>query len=130
MGRFARWWRFNVVGAMGMAVQLSVLAMMSRCVPGRYLWASAVAVEMAVLHNFVWHMRYTWRGRDGLSGWRALWRFHVSNGMVSMVGNVLLMRALVGMAHVPVVVANGLAIMVCSGVNFGLGEAWVFAGTG
>ncbi len=60
---FTRWWKFNLVGAMGMAVQLAALALFARMVPGHYLVASAGAVELAVLHNFVWHVHYTWRDR-------------------------------------------------------------------
>ncbi len=66
MNAFIRWGKFNVVGAMGMVVQLAALALFSRLAPGHYLYASAAAVELAVLHNFVWHVRYTWRDRrDG-----------------------------------------------------------------
>jgi putative flippase GtrA len=111
-----------------MAVQLGSLAVLSRCAPGHYLVASAVAVELAVLHNFVWHVRYTWREQcDGEGWWRQMMRFHLSNGMVSIVGNLLLMRVLVQKFHVPVLLANVVAIACCSVVNFGLGERWVFA---
>ena len=63
MNTFVRWWKFNLVGAMGMVVQLCALAAINRFVPGHYLCASAAAVELAVLHNFVWHLHFTWRDR-------------------------------------------------------------------
>ncbi len=127
MNILLRWWRFNVVGAMGMVVQLGSLAVMSRVCGGHVLMVTATAVELALLHNFVWHVRYTWRGRYGGSRWRQMVRFHLANGAVSLVGNVVLMRLLVGGARLPVIAANAVAIACCSVVNFGLGERWAFA---
>jgi putative flippase GtrA len=90
------------------------------------LYATAVAIEIAVLHNFVWHVHYTWRDRrDGSAGIQLV-RFHLSNGLVSMVGSLLLMRVLVQDAHLPVLVANGVAIVCCGVANFGLSDAWAF----
>jgi putative flippase GtrA len=128
MNGFVRWWRFNLVGAMGMAVQLSALACISRLVPGHYLYASAVAVELALLHNFVWHLHFTWRDRreDSLLLGQLL-RFHLSNGLVSMLGNLALMRVLVHGVGLPLLLSNCIAILCCSMVNFCLGDNWAFA---
>lgn len=128
MNAFVRWLKFNLVGAMGMVVQLGALAAISRCAGSHYLWASAAAVELAVLHNFVWHVHFTWRDRRGSSALLSqLMRFHLSNGLVSVVGNLLLMRVLVQEAGMPLLVANGIAILCCSVVNFCLGDNWAFA---
>ena len=128
MNPLVRWGKFNLVGAMGMVVQLGTLGLLNRWLPGHYLYASAVAVEFAVLHNFVWHLRYTWRDRRESSAvCGQLLRFHLSNGLVSLLGNVVLMRLLVGQAHLPVLAANVAAIVSCSIVNFYLGHNWAFA---
>jgi putative flippase GtrA len=85
------------------------------------------AIELTLLHNFVWHLKYTWRDRRHNSGLLAqLVRFHLSNGLVSMLGNLILMRILVHEARLPVLIANGIAILCCSLVNFFLGNNWVF----
>ncbi len=129
MSRFVRWVKFNAVGAVGMVVQLAVLAVLTRAMGGRYMAATAVAIEAAVLHNFVWHVLYTWRDRRAVGGvWGKLVRFHLSNGAVSMAGNLALMPLLVEGARMPVLAANAVAILVCSVVNFLLGDGWVFAG--
>lgn len=123
-----RWVRFNLVGALGMAVQFGALALFSRFDGGHYLMASAAAVELAVLHNFAWHLRVTWPDRRGGSdAFGQLIRFHLANGTVSLIGNLVLMRLLVGDAHLPVLTANCIAILACSAVNFCLGHRWVFA---
>ena len=127
MKTLLRWCRFNLVGAMGMAVQLAALAFFNHSCGIHYLVATAAAIELTLLHNFAWHLRYTWRDRRGGSTLAQLTRFHLSNGMVSMAGNLVLMRLLVGEAHLPVLSANTIAILSCSIVNFCLGDAWVFA---
>ena len=65
MNALVRWGKFNVVGAMGMVVQLAALAVLNRWMRGHYLLASAAAIELTLLHNFVWHVLYTWRDRGG-----------------------------------------------------------------
>jgi putative flippase GtrA len=128
MNTFIRWGKFNLVGAMGMVVQLAALAGFNRLAPGHYLYASAAAVELAVLHNFVWHLHYTWRDRRADSALLTqLVRWNLSNGLVSMLGNLVLMRILVHDAHLPLLVANVIAILCCSIVNFCLGNNWAFA---
>ena len=44
-----------------------------------------------------------------------------------MLGNLALMRVLVRGAHLPLLAANGIAIVCCSMVNFCLGDTWAFA---
>jgi putative flippase GtrA len=128
MNSFIRWCKFNLVGAAGMAVQLGSLALLNHCSRGHYLLASAAALEVTLLHNFVWHLRYTWRDRrDHSARLGQLMRFHLSNGLVSLAGNLALMRILVESARMPVLAANAVAILCCSVVNFCLGNEWVFA---
>ena len=131
MSTFIRWWKFNLVGAMGMVLQLAVLAFLDRWAPDHYLCTSAAAIEIALLHNFVWHLHYTWRDRrDDSTLLAQLVRFHLSNGLVSMLGNLALMRILVHDARIPLLVANSIAILCCSIVNFCLGNNWAFPARG
>jgi putative flippase GtrA len=127
MSTFIRWLKFNLVGAMGMAVQLAALALFDRLSGGHYLYATAAAIEITLAHNFVWHLHYTWRDRCDRSTLVAQFaRFHLSNGIVSLLGNLALMRILVQEARLPVLVSNSIAILCCSVVNFCLGHNWVF----
>jgi len=128
MNTLIRWGKFNLVGAVGMVLQLAALALFNRWVGGRYLLASAAAIEITLLHNFVWHLYYTWRDRrDHSTRLAQLMRFHLSNGLVSLVGNLVLMRILVQEARLPLLVSNGIAILCCSVINFCLGDNWAFA---
>ena len=124
-----RWLKFNAVGALGVGVQLGTLALLVSGLRMDYLVATALAVESAVMHNFIWHEYFTWRDRTrkAHSGFlRRMLSFHASNGMVSLFGNLLLMRLLVGIARMPYVAANMLAIAICGLFNFLLAELVVF----
>ena len=127
---FVRWLRFNIVGGIGIFVQFVLLFLMKRVLHFDYLAATALAVEAAVVHNFLWHERYTWADRVQPS-WRRslarLARFNLTTGGVSMVGNLALMRVMVGAGHMNYLVANGIAIVVCSLASFLVSEEWVFA---
>ena len=127
MNTLIRWGKFNLVGAIGMVVQLAALALLNRWTAGHYLIASAAAIEITLLHNFVWHLHYTWRDRRDRSALLGQFvRFHLSNGLVSMLGNLALMRILVQEARMPVIAANCIAILCCSILNFCLGNNWAF----
>ena len=124
-----RWCRFSFVGAFGVGVQLGTLALLVSGLGVHYLPATALAVETAVLHNFVWHERYTWRERGSRRARQALWRllrFHLGNGAVSLAGSLLLMPVLVEGAHLPYLMANAATIAACGLFNFAIGEWLVF----
>ena len=120
--------RFALVGALGIVVQLLILEALT-ALGCHYLWATALAVEAAVLNNFTWHQKFTWVDRGDASlaqaGVRML-RFHLSNGVISIFGSLLLMRWLVGQLGVRMLVANLLTIAACSVGNFLASDRWVF----
>ena len=153
---------------MGVAAQLAALAFFNRVLGLGALIATAAAVETAVLHNFIWHERYTWADRiagfgirrsrhDRASGsgiwdsqsdhWkrrsffetripnpkshaaevlRRLFLFNLTNGSVSLVGNVMLTGFLLTQAHLPLLAANLVSITCCALVNFTVSDRWVF----
>jgi putative flippase GtrA len=178
-----RWCKFNLVGAIGILVQFAVLFFLKSVMQCNYLVAAGLAVEAAVVHNFVWHERYTWAERvantsgaearhhlttllaaqkiEGETpcrpcGTRALFslfpaltcraitfrrfaagvwygasfgrflRFNLSTGVVSILGNLAMMRVMVGVGQVNYLWANGIAIAFCSLANFLVSDAWVF----
>lgn len=146
-GTHVRWLKFSFVGALGIAVQLGALAILTR-LHVHYLLATGLAVECAVLHNFVWHERFTWSDRTHIGGFDSaqgglpradvghprrfyqvlvrLARFHAANAAISMGGNLLLMRLLVGHAGFPAIPANLMSIAVTYLANFLVSDRWVF----
>jgi putative flippase GtrA len=128
-GIFLRWLRFNLIGGIGIAVQLILLFLLKSIFHLNYLAATGLAVEATVVHNFLWHERYTWVDRVQPS-WRKslprLLRFNLTNGAVSIVGNLALMKIMVALMCVNYLLANGLAIAFCSVANFLVSNEYVF----
>lgn len=124
-----RWLKFNAVGAAGIVVQLAALGILVTGCGVNYLLASVLAVETAVLHNFFGHQRFTWADRPG-SGLRGtllrLLRFNLTNGALSVLGNLVIMRLLVGRFHVNYMLANLVTIAVCSIANFLVSHRFVW----
>jgi putative flippase GtrA len=124
-----RWLKFNLVGGLGIAVQFAALFVMKGIFHFNYLAATAVAVEAAVVHNFVWHEQFTWSDRVQTSWRRSLprfARFNLTTGAVSILGNLALMKVMVGYGGMNYMLANALAIILCSLANFLVSEQWVF----
>ena len=124
-----RWLKFNLVGGIGIAVQFAALFALKGIFHFNYLAATAVAVEAAVVHNFVWHEQFTWSDRVQASWRRSLprfARFNLTTGAVSILGNLALMKVMVGYGGMNYMLANALAIILCSLANFLVSEQWVF----
>lgn len=127
-GRFGR---FGLTGAMGAALQVLLFHALVKGLRVPAVAAAPVAVELAVLHNFFCHERFTWRDREPaglLQRAIRLWRFHAANGLVSLAGNTALAWWLVEQCHAPPVAAAVAAIAVCAPVNFWAADRWVWKG--
>jgi len=125
-----RWLRFNLSGIAGVFVQMTVLSFTRNWLGLNYLLATAIAVECALLHNFMWHEFYTWQelklGRRWADTFGRFVRFNMTVGAFSLIGNVILMRLLVGGLNLPLLVANLFAIAALSVGNFLISEYHVF----
>jgi putative flippase GtrA len=129
-GTFRVWMKFNTVGLLGMGFQLLTLGFLKGGLGLNYLAATLIAVESAVLHNFIWHERWTWlertkRNASGVLG--RLFRFHMANGLISVAGNLSLMWLLVSRLHLHYLIANITAIGVCAILNFLASDRLVFS---
>ena len=135
LSKLTRFCKFNFVGGMGILVQFTALFLLKSVLQVNYLAATAIAVEAAVVHNFIWHDQFTWADRTRIDrvipSWRSslprLARFNLTTGAVSILGNLALMKVMVGLGHMNYLLANGIAIALCSVANFLLSEEWVFA---
>lgn len=128
-----RWIVFNSVGAMGIIVQLGTLFTLTHYLGFGYLLATGLAVEAAVVHNFFWHEHWTWADRgkeDGHSTIRRILWFHATNGVLSIAGNLVLMKLFVEKLEINYLTANILAVAICSLFNFFAGDRIVFRNTG
>jgi dolichol-phosphate mannosyltransferase len=124
------WVKFNLVGVLGFGLQTSVLFIFTHATPQvSYLAATATAVELAVLNNFIWHQLWTWRDRPSLTikqTLRRLVKFNLTSGLFSIVGNLVFMAVLVGRLGLPIGPANLASVAACSVVSFFLADRIAF----
>jgi putative flippase GtrA len=127
-----RWLIFNSVGVFGIVVQIVILWLLVSQAGLRYLPATGLAVEAAVLHNFFWHEHWTWadRVKDSKGGLaRRLLFFHIANGFISVAGNLVLMQFFAERLGLHYIFANLLAVAICAILNFAAGDRVVFRST-
>lgn len=119
---------FIAVGAGGFVVQMAVLYCAGSVLLWPYPVATLLAVEAAVLQNFLWHERWTWRDRRHEPGTRVgrLARYHAATGLASLAGNVVITALAVEWLGWPLPVANASAVVLTSLANFLLADRWVF----
>jgi putative flippase GtrA len=124
---FRRWGVFNLVGFGGFLLQVGAITLLTR----RYGWppfaATAVALELAALQNFLAHSRWTWgdRPETSLRGWlRRYWRYQVAK-TAALLANLAMTTALAH-AGVPTELANTAAVLLCAIPNFLVSEHLVF----
>jgi putative flippase GtrA len=124
-----RWFAFYAVGALGFLLQLATLALLVRQFGWRVMPAAAMAVEAAIVHNFIWHARWTWVDRAA-PGWpeicRRFFRFNLTNGGLSIAGNLFFMRIFLETLPIDYLAANFLAMLACSVLNFYFSDRFVF----
>lgn len=123
-----RWLVFNAVGTMGVGVQLAVLLSLTEGLGLNYLVSTVLAVESAILHNFVWHEHWTWRDRSpGIRGrWTRLAWFNLVTGTLSISSNVVFTALYVSTFGVHYAIANLMAIATCSLLTFVASDRLVF----
>jgi putative flippase GtrA len=126
--RLARW---AAVSVLGFGVQTAVLLLLVHAAGLHYLPATALAVTLAIVHNFLWHERWTWADRPADRGGTRLARFARFTGLaalVSLAGGVALVALFVEWLHVPLAAANLATVVVLGLVNFAGAEWRVFTG--
>ena len=119
-----RWMRFYLIGGVGFALQIFVSQVLKHS-GLHYMVATGLAVEAAVLHNFFWHQAWTWNDRQG-SFFSRMLSFHATNGLLSILGNLLFVRVFVEFMHMQLLPATILAVGLCAIWNFLAADRIVF----
>ncbi len=130
MSRMLRFGKFNLVGLIGAVLQLLLFYLLMKACHVSETGATFIAVEIVILHNFLWHERFTWRDREPVSlRQRAirLFRFHAGNGLISLAGNTLLTYLFVEWLSFPGLPSAIAAIALCAPVNYLMADRWVYS---
>jgi putative flippase GtrA len=127
MRQTTRWLRFNLVGVAGFVLQMLTLAVVTRWLGVATSVAVPIAVLVAVSHNFLWHERVTWPGQQREGRLRRWLSFNLSNGLISVVTNVVVTAVIVATTGTPLLLANAIAVVMASAVNFLVSDRYVFS---
>lgn len=128
-----RFLRFSAGGVLGFVAQIAAIVILVQA-GVQYLAATAIAVEFAILMNFVWHERWTWKDRaysaNGASGAYGaigrLLRFNALTAVTSIAGSLVVTALLVETLSFPPVVANVISVAVLGVINFIGADTLVF----
>ena len=119
---------FVAVGALGFVLQLAMILALTRLAGWPYPLATIAGVELAVLHNFCWHQRWTWaERRSHESIVRRLLKYYAGTAATSIGGNLIFTALWVEAAGLDPVIANVLAVITMSAANYIVADRWVFA---
>jgi len=116
--------KFCTVGASGYVVNLCVFAAFLELLDAHHLVAATAAFVVAVLNNFWWNRRWTFRARGGRAGFQAARFFTVSVAAFVFAAAVLeLLVSVVGVAELP---AQAISIIAATPLNFIGNKMWSF----
>ena len=115
--------KFCVVGATGYVVNLAVYTLLLEIVGLHYVPAAVGSFLVAVTNNYTWNRVWTFRGQRGHVVFQGLRFLVVSTS--ALAANLLVLYLLV-QAGLGEVVAQALAIMLVTPVNFIGNKLWSF----
>jgi len=115
--------RFLLVGGSGVLVNSATLFVLYQLLGLPLLWASAMAVELAIASNFIWNDRWTFQRTS-----RSVSRF-IKFNIVSLGGLVVTTATawlLVQAADINYLVANLAGISLAAACNFAINLLWTW----
>jgi dolichol-phosphate mannosyltransferase len=118
--------KFSVVGATGVGVNMGLLYVLTRFLGLPVEWASPIAIEVSILSNFMLNNYWTFVRRDTHVKFGArLVRYHLVTGLAGLVnyGTLLL---LVKVFHLNDMLANLIGILLGTIINYLLNSLWTW----
>ena len=116
--------KFSAVGASGYAVNLAVYIVLLKGADLNYLPAAVCSFAVAVTNNYVWNRLWTFRHQRGHVAYQGL-RFLIV-AVIAYGANLLLLTGLVEVAGVDKIVAQAIAIVLVTPLNFIGNKLWSF----
>ena len=127
LGRRHNWLqlaRFCAVGASGYVVNLAVYLLLLKGLELHYLLAATGSFLVAVTNNYTWNRLWTFRGQRGHLAYQGM-RFLVVS-TAALAANLLVLHLLVDQAGLGKVLAQAIAIVLVTPLNFVGNKLWSF----
>lgn len=119
---------FTMVGISGIFVNTFFLWMGTEWLGLPYQIASLAAIQIAIINNYTWNLRFTWRDRE-IKGMRRIMRKFGQFTLVSWVAggvNWIALILLTELGKMYYLIANLIAILIASLVNYFANDLWTF----
>jgi dolichol-phosphate mannosyltransferase len=116
--------KFGVVGLSGYVVNLVVYALLLKQAGVHYLLAATVSFLVAATNNYIWNRLWTFRHQRGHVAYQGL-RFLIV-AVLAYGANLLVLTGLVEVAGVDKIVAQAIAIVLVTPLNFIGNKLWSF----
>jgi putative flippase GtrA len=116
--------KFGIVGLSGYVVNLVVYAFLLKQVGLHYLVAASVSFLVAATNNYIWNRLWTFRHQRGHVAYQGL-RFLIV-AVLAYGANLLLLTGLVEVVGVDKIVAQAIAIVLVTPLNFIGNKLWSF----
>ena len=113
-----------MVGGSGYIVNLAVYTLLLRGAGLHYLLAATCSFLVAVTNNYTWNRLWTFRGQRGHIAYQGL-RFLVVS-TIALCANLVILYALVQQLDVGKVIAQAIAIVLVTPLNFVGNKLWSF----
>ncbi len=127
--QLARFLKFCAVGGSGVAVNAGMFRLLLKSAHFDYRLASIIAIETAIISNFIWNYLWTFRDRMVSSANARVWmfaRFNLTSGMTALVVNWGILVALKEVFGMYEELANLIGIAAGTLANFLLSHFWAF----
>jgi dolichol-phosphate mannosyltransferase len=113
--------RFGVVGAIGVVVNLLVLELLHGQLEWGFTRSSAIATEVAILGNYLGNELWTFHHRRLSLRRLVQFNFTMLVGAAVQVGSATLLKE-----HMPYLLAQAIGIGIGSGLNFAFNFGWTW----
>jgi len=123
-GNWVQLVKFGAVGASGYVVNLAVYTTLVKAFDVHYILAAVLAFCVAVTNNFLWNRHWTFKATEGHMGFQAARFFAVS--VLALGFNLIVLELLVTAADMEKVLAQALAILAATPLNFIGNKLWSF----
>ena len=123
---------FTFVGISGIFVNQAILFYAHESLHVPLALASLIAIQIAIINNFIWNRQFTWTDRP-MKGYQAIKKGLIKFTLVSWVAGALnwvILLILTEYAGIYYMIANLMAILVASILNYFLNDLWTFRKSG
>jgi putative flippase GtrA len=118
--------RYLVVATLGAVIQ-GIVVTLAMCTGSPPVLATVVGIEAAILHNFAWHDRWTWRDRPrGESRVLRLARYNAAMAGGSLVVGGLVSWTVIQGLGGGILVANVAAVAAAACANYAASDRLIF----